>query len=191
MVFPHITEPEPSAISLHHMLHAACLSNVHINHSATIRQPRTRSHRLTGPQTGERGCTETEPPCLVPVHRWTRAGAARPPGELLRLSVRLTGQMLLLEAGHSWLDPSCYASILLLQAAVTATTFPHAPTRQINKTNSKQSRARFNAPIYSWRPRGTQPATHPPTRPATIADQRRDVTMRRWIIFRYRNRSTR
>lgn len=39
-----------------------CQSNVHINHSTTIWQPRTRSHRLTGPETGERGGTQTEPP---------------------------------------------------------------------------------------------------------------------------------
>lgn len=47
----------------------------------------------------------------------------------------------------------------------------------------------FGALIHPWRPRGTQPPTHQSTRPATITDQRRDVTMRLRIAFRYDNRS--
>ncbi|KAK2917399.1 hypothetical protein Q8A73_004145 [Channa argus] len=107
--------------------------------------------------------------------------SSRVPGK--RLSVRLTGQMLLLEAGHSWLDPSCYASIVLLQAAVTAPTFPTLRHDKPNQTTSG---------VHLWLERGTQPPTNQPitARPATIADQRSDVTMRLWILLRYNNRST-
>ncbi|KAK5875295.1 hypothetical protein CesoFtcFv8_027789 [Champsocephalus esox] len=80
----------------------------------SITQPRTRSQRLPGQDTGERGCTVSPPLCPHLGEKKLRC--------LRSGSVRLTGQMLLLKAGHSWLDPCCYASILP-QAAVTAT-FP-------------------------------------------------------------------
>lgn len=117
--------------------------------------------------------------------------------------------MLLSEAGHSWLDPSCYTSILHLRTAVTATTFP-TRRRQNKQTVPVHVLALllqlcvspllsspllfhllwgFGALIHPWRPRGTQPPTHQSTRPATITDQRRDVTMRLRIAFRYDNRS--
>lgn len=101
-----ILELELSARSLHHMLRAACLSNAHINHS-------TKDEVTATPRTGHRGCTVSPSLCPHLGEKKLRAACG---------SVRLTGQMLLLEAGHSWLDPSCYASILP-QAAMTAT-FP-------------------------------------------------------------------
>lgn len=178
--------------------------NVHINHSATIRQPRTRSHRLPGPESGQRGCTQSEPPSPVLSHTqkaepaWQQAaaavGATHRPDVAVRSRPQLARSVLLrIHPPPAGGRDSYYIS--------------HAPTRQIN--NNKQPRARqhtppvidfsffypvcvFNAPIYPCLASARHPAIHPPTRPATITDQRRDVTMRRWIIFRYKkNRSAR
>lgn len=132
-------------MSLHHMLHAACLSNVHINHSTTIWQPRTRSHRLTGPETGERGCTETEPPLSVTVPGSHTQSC--PPAWQAAAAVSATHRPDVAVRSRPQLARSVLLRIHPPPAGGRDSYYiPHAPTRQINKTNSKQSRARPHTP---------------------------------------------
>lgn len=92
----HVHDPPPHhhptlelELSAMH-LNAACLSNVHINHSTAIRQPRTRSPRLTRPESRERGCTDTEPPCLSPCLVHTSCPPARQAGKQAAAAVSAT-----------------------------------------------------------------------------------------------------
>lgn len=112
---------------------AACPSDVHINHSASIWQPRTRSRRRTGPETERRSAA-------APGSRASLCLSPPPP----RLGARLTGQMLLLDAGHSWLDPSCYASILLRDSYSTR----HAPTHKQTRKRANNSRPAARARVH-------------------------------------------
>lgn len=139
-----------------------------------------------------------KPSLLPPRYRaWAALPPFLPPARLASGcgSVRLTGQMLLLEAGHSWLDPSCYASIFLLQAAVTAPTFPTLRRDKQTVISPVHVHTQLVQSVYFPLFSSTvgSQCTHlllaSARRPATITDQRRDVTMRLWIIFRYRNRS--
>lgn len=115
-----ILQPELSVMSLHHVLISQTLPHQSLHHHPAAKDEVTPDRRARCA-----AATRTEPPSPLPCidEREKSPPACKRPR--LRLPVRLTGQMLLWEAGHSWLDPSCYASILLLpQAAVTAPTFP-------------------------------------------------------------------
>ena len=105
-----------------HAQQAACQSVKRARRSLS-RRPAAKDEVTATHEAGERDSNRSLP----------REEKSEPPA-------RLTGQMLPSEAGHSWLDPSRYASILRPRAAVTAAPLP---TRRINKNKQpKQTRAR-------------------------------------------------